>query len=152
MNKVALMGRLVREPELRYAENDLAVCRYTLAINRRGQDEAADFITCVAFGKSAEFTSKYFTKGLRVAVIGRLQTGSYENKDGNKIYTTDVIVEEQEFADGKVSNSNTQSAEPKAATKKPSKKQASKNEDKFDDLPFADTPDDTDDDDFDVFA
>ena len=110
MNKVILMGRLVRDPEVRYtqAENPMAVSRYTLAIDRRGikkkegdQKPETDFINCIAFGKSGEFAEKYFHRGLRVLVFGRIQTGSYVNKDGNKVYTTDIIVEDQEFADSK---------------------------------------------------
>jgi single-strand DNA-binding protein len=113
LNKVILMGRLVRDPEVRYtqAENPMAVSRYTLAIDRRGikkkegdQKPETDFINCIAFGKSGEFAEKYFHRGLRVLVSGRIQTGSYVNKDGNKVYTTDVIVEEQEFADSKNQN------------------------------------------------
>lgn len=113
MNKVILMGRLVRDPEVRYtqAENPMAVSRYTLAIDRRGikkkegdQKLETDFINCIAFGKSGEFAEKYFHRGLRVLVSGRIQTGSYVNKDGNKVYTTDVIVEDQEFADSKNQN------------------------------------------------
>lgn len=113
MNKVILMGRLVRDPEVRYtqAENPMAVSRYTLAIDRRGikkkegdQKPETDFINCIAFGKSGEFAEKYFHRGLRVLISGRIQTGSYVNKDGNKVYTTDVIVEDQEFADSKNQN------------------------------------------------
>jgi len=107
------MGRLVRDPEVRYSqgENSIAVSRYTLAIDRRGikkkegdQKPETDFINCIAFGKSGEFAEKYFHRGLRVLVSGRIQTGSYVNKDGNKVYTTDVIVEDQEFADSKNQN------------------------------------------------
>ena len=101
MNKVILMGRLTRDPEVRYSqgENALAIARYTLAVDRRntrnsGDDNTADFINCVAFGRSGEFAEKYFRKGMKVAVTGRLQTGSYTNKDGQKVYTTDVVVEE----------------------------------------------------------
>jgi len=113
LNKVILMGRLVRDPEVRYtqAENPMAVSRYTLAIDRRGikkkegdQKPETDFINCIAFGKSGEFAEKYFRQGMRVLVSGRIQTDSYVNKDGNKVYTTDVIVEEQEFADSKNQN------------------------------------------------
>ena len=113
MNKVILMGRLVRDPEVRYtqAENPMAVSRYTLAIDRRGikkkegdQKPKTDFINCIAFGKSGEFAEKYFRQGMRVLVSGRIQTDSYVNKDGNKVHTTDVIVEEQEFADSKNQN------------------------------------------------
>ena len=103
MNRVVLMGRLTKEPELRYTqgETSTAVARYTLAVDRRGKEKQADFIPCVAFGKAGEFAQKYFTKGQRVLVSGRIQTGSYTNKDGQKVYTTDVIVDDQEFADGK---------------------------------------------------
>ena len=106
MNKVVLMGRLTRDPEVRYSqgENALAIARYTLAVDRRFKrdgEQSADFINCVVFGKSAEFTERYFRQGMRVTVCGRIQTGSYTNKDGQKVYTTDVIVEDQEFAESK---------------------------------------------------
>ena len=106
MNKVILMGRLVRSPEVRYSQGmePIAVARYTLAVNRRfkRKDEPeADFIPCVAFGKAGEFAEKYFRQGMRVLVSGRLQTGSYVNKDGQRVYTTEVILDDQEFADSK---------------------------------------------------
>ena len=108
MNKVILMGRLTRDPDMRVTtgENAMTISRYTLAADRRTRttdtnESTADFITCVAFGKAAEFAEKYFHQGMRVLITGRIQTGSYTNKDGNKVYTTDVIVEEQEFADSK---------------------------------------------------
>ena len=112
MNKVILMGRLTRDPEVRYSqgENSTAIARYTLAVDRRfkrNNEESADFIPCVAFGKSAEFAEKYFRQGLKVVVTGRIQTGSYTNRDGQKVYTTDVVVEDQEFAESKAaSNAN----------------------------------------------
>ena len=112
MNKVILMGRLTRDPEVRYSqggENSLAIARYTLAVDRRfkrnGDDQTADFIGCVAFGRNAEFAEKYFRQGLKVVVTGRIQTGSYTNKDGQKVYTTDIVVEEQEFAESKAAAS-----------------------------------------------
>lgn len=114
MNKVILMGRLTRDPEIRYTQGDkpMAIARYTLAVDRRFKregDQSADFIPCVVFGKGGEFAEKYLKKGTKVAVTGRIQTGSYTNKDGVKVYTTDVIVEEQEFAESKAqSNQNTQ--------------------------------------------
>ena len=106
MNKVILMGRLTRDPDIRHSagENSTAVARYTLAVDRRYKrdgEAGADFISCVAFGRSAEFAEKYFRQGLKVVVTGRIQTGSYTNRDGNKVYTTDVAVEEQEFAESK---------------------------------------------------
>lgn len=107
MNKVMLMGRLTRDPEIRYSQgnNTLAIVRYSLAVERRfkrdGKEQQADFINCVAFGKSGEFAQKYFHQGIKVIVIGRIQTGSYTNKDGQKVYSTDVLVEEQEFAESK---------------------------------------------------
>ena len=108
MNKVILMGRLTRDPEVRYSqgENSTAIARYTLAVDRRFRrnndgEQTADFIGCVAFGRSAEFAEKYFRQGLKVVVTGRIQTGSYTNKDGVKVYTTEVIVEEQEFAESR---------------------------------------------------
>lgn len=114
MNKVILMGRLTRDPEVRYSqgENSLAIARYTLAVDRRFKHESeqsSDFISCVAFGRSAEFAEKYLKQGIKIAVTGRIQTGSYTNKDGQKVYTTDVVVEEQEFCESKSqSNSQTQ--------------------------------------------
>ena len=105
MNKVVLMGRLTRDPEIRYTQGDnMVIARYTLAVNRkykRDGEPDADFIQCVSFAKAAEFAEKYFKKGMRVTVSGRIQTGSYTNKEGQKIYTTDVILEEQEFAESK---------------------------------------------------
>ena len=107
MNSVILIGRLTREPEIRYSQTDSSMCiaRYTLAVDRRTArrdgEATADFIPCVAFGRSAEFAEKYFRKGLRIAITGRIQTGSYTNRDGVRVYTTDVVVEEQEFAESK---------------------------------------------------
>ena len=107
MNKVILMGRLTRDPEVRYSqgENATAIARYTLAVDRRfnrnNDDQTADFISCVAFGRAGEFAEKYLHKGTKIAVTGRIQTGSYTNKDGVKVYTTDVVVEDQEFAESK---------------------------------------------------
>ena len=106
MNKVILMGRLTRDPEVRMSQGEKSTCvaRYTLAIDRRykkGEERESDFINCVAFGRSGEFAEKYFKKGTKVAITGRIQTGSYTNRDGVKVYTTDVVVEEQEFAESK---------------------------------------------------
>ena len=110
MNKVILMGRLTRDPDVRYSagESGTSVARYTLAVDRRFSrrdgEATADFINCVAFGRSAEFAEKYFHQGLKVVVTGRIQTGSYTNRDGNKVYTTDVVVEDQEFAESKAAS------------------------------------------------
>ena len=106
MNKVLLIGRLTRDPEVRYSgeNNDKTVAKYTLAVERRFKregDDNADFVGITAFGKGAEFSEKYLHKGIKIAIIGRIQTGSYTNKDGNKVYTTDVIVDEHEFAESK---------------------------------------------------
>ncbi|QNM04357.1 single-stranded DNA-binding protein [Qiania dongpingensis] len=110
MNKVILMGRLTRDPDIRYSQGEkaMAIARYTLAVDRRfsrsggdGNDQTADFISCVAFGRSAEFAEKYLHQGTRIVVTGRIQTGSYTNRDGQKVYTTDVVVEDQEFAESK---------------------------------------------------
>ena len=109
MNKVILMGRLTREPDVRYSQNadgSMAVARYTLAVDRRrgrnsDNEQSADFISCVAFGRSGEFAEKYLHQGTKIAITGRIQTGSYTNKDGVKVYTTVVVVEEQEFAESK---------------------------------------------------
>ena len=112
MNKVILMGRLTRDPEIRYSQSEtaLAIARYTLAVdrrfNKRDGEQSADFIQCVAFGKSAEFAEKYLKQGTKMCVTGRIQTGSYTNKDGVKVYTTEVIVEDQEFAESKNASSS----------------------------------------------
>lgn len=111
MNKVILMGRLTRDPEVRYSqgERQMTIARYTLAVDRRGRNAAAgeqtaDFLPCIAFDKAAEFAEKYFHQGTRIVVTGRIQTGSYTDKDGQKVYTTDVVVEDQEFAESKASD------------------------------------------------
>lgn len=111
MNKVILIGRCTRDPEVRYSqgENATAVARYTLAVDRQFKkdgDQSADFINCIAFGKRGEFAEKYLRKGTKIAVVGRIQTGSYTNKDGQKVYTTDVIVDEHEFVESKASQQN----------------------------------------------
>ena len=114
MNKAILMGRLTRDPEVRYSQGDnqMAIARYTLAVDRRfnrnNDENTADFIPCVAFGKAGEFAERYFRKGTKIAVTGRIQTGSYTNKDGVKVYTTEVIVEEQEFAESKNSSARSE--------------------------------------------
>ena len=110
MNKVILVGRLTRDPEVRYSQGDssTAVGRYTLAVDRRFKrdgEQTADFIGCVAFGRQAEFAEKYLRQGVKIAVTGRIQTGSYTNRDGVKVYTTDVVVEEQEFVESKANSS-----------------------------------------------
>ena len=118
MNKVILMGRLTRDPDVRYSagDNSTAVARYTLAVDRRfsrrednGNGQNADFIGCVAFGKSAEFAEKYLHQGTKIVITGRIQTGSYVNRDGQKVYTTDVVVEDQEFAESKATGSGSRS-------------------------------------------
>lgn len=116
MNKVILMGRLARDPDIRYSnqgQDQMCIARYTLAVDRRfsrrnasGDQQTADFISCVAFGKSGEFAEKYLHKGTKIAITGRIQTGSYTNKEGQKVYTTDVVVEDQEFAESKNSQSS----------------------------------------------
>lgn len=112
MNKVILMGRLTRDPEVRYSQaaEPLAIARWVLAIDRRGRrdasgnDQTADFIPCVAFGARAEFAEKYFRQGIKIVLAGRIQTGSYTNKEGRKVYTTEVIVEEVDFAESRRSS------------------------------------------------
>lgn len=154
MNKVILMGRLAREPEVRYSQGTepLAIARYTLAVNRRfkrqGEPEA-DFINCVAFGKTGEFAEKYFKKGQMVSVVGRLQVRSWEDKEGKKHWTTDVIVEEQYFAESKAAAEQSRPAvaqsKPAAASNKPAKQMGLAEQEGFypidesvedDDLPF----------------
>ena len=112
MNKAILVGRLTRDPEIRYtvAGESMCIARYTLAVDRRGKREegqpTADFINCVAFGKNGEFAEKYLRQGTKIAIGGHIQTGSYTNKDGKKVYTTDVVIDEQEFAESKNSQSS----------------------------------------------
>ena len=117
MNKVILMGRLTRDPEVRYSQGEraTAVARYTLAVNRtfkRVGDQDADFINCVVFGRSAEFAEKYFRQGTKIVISGRIQTGSYTNKDGVRVYTTEVVVEDQEFAESKASSESNSGYQP----------------------------------------
>ena len=104
MNLVVLSGRLTKDPEIRYTQDEMAVANYTLAVDRYGKDKGADFIRCVAFDKRAQFAEKYLSKGMKIMVSGRIQTGSYERQDGTKVYTTDVIVDNQEFAEKRVDN------------------------------------------------
>ena len=112
MNKVILMGRLTRDAEVRYSQGDAstAVARFSLAVDRRfkrdGDEQTADFINCVAFGRNGEFAEKYLRKGTKIVLTGRIQTGSYTNKDGQRVYTTDVVVEQIEFAESKASSDN----------------------------------------------
>lgn len=122
MNRAILMGRLTRDPEVRYSsgEKSMAIARYTLAVDRgfkRGGDsneQTADFIPCIAFDKAGEFAEKYFRQGIRVLISGRIQTGSYTNKEGQKVYTTEVIIDTQEFADSKVENTGGRSKKQEA--------------------------------------
>ena len=116
MNRVILMGRLTRDAEVRYSqgENSTAIARFSLAVDRRfrrdGDEQTADFISCVAFARSAEFAEKYLHQGTKVVVSGRIQTGSYTNKDGQRVYTTDVVVDDQEFAESKASAASSEAA------------------------------------------
>ena len=123
MNKVILMGRLTRDPEVRYGsgENSTAVARYTIAVDlrfKRDGEQNTDFIGCVAFGRNAEFAEKYLRQGTKIVLTGRIQTGSYTNRDGQKVYTTDIVVEEQEFAESKAAGNGGQNnySRPSAAT------------------------------------
>ena len=133
MNKVILIGRLTRDPEVRYSvgEGSMAIASYTLAVDRRrrqnaGPDEqTADFIRCTAFGRTAEFAEKYFRKGMKIAITGRIQTGSYTNKECQKVYTTDVVIEEQEFAESKNASGADREARDEAALQQSGYKQSS---------------------------
>ena len=124
MNKAILMGRLTRDPVIRYTQGEEAICvaRYTLAVDRRykrdGEPEA-DFINCVAFGRLAEFAEKYLQKGTKIVISGRIQTGSYTNREGRKIYTTDIVVEEQEFAQSKAAATESETEKEETAEKQP---------------------------------
>lgn len=123
MNKVILMGRLTRDPEIRYAQNENSTCiaNYTLAVDRRfkrqGDEQTADFIRCVAMGRSGEFAEKYLHQGTKIVVTGRIQTGSYTNKDGQRVYTTDIVVEEQEFAESKAASQQNSNSQPSAPSR-----------------------------------
>ena len=126
MNKVILMGRLTRDPEVRYSQGDnaMAIARYTLAVDRRfnrnnNDENSADFIGCVAFGKAGEFAEKYFKKGQMVSIIGRLQVRSWDDNEGKKRWSTDVVVEEQYFAESKASVENHKDAAPAATAPAP---------------------------------
>lgn len=115
MNKVLLIGRLTRDPEIRYTQqNNTAIARYTLAVDRmvKNSEQSADFIRCVCFGKTAEFAEKYFYKGIKIAITGRIQTGSYTDQEGKTVYTTDIVVENQEFCESRSASSATPSAQP----------------------------------------
>lgn len=156
MNKVILMGRLTRDPDVRYSQSQngeqMCIARYTLAVDRRvsrrgqdGSEQTADFIGCVAFGKQGEFAEKYLHQGTKIAITGRIQTGSYTNKDGQKVYTTDVVVEEQEFAESKNAAGNqTNNNQPVQQPSSQQTSSAGKSPDGFmnipanleDDLPF----------------
>lgn len=131
MNRVILMGRLTRDPEVRYSqgERSMAIARYTLAVDRRGrargnqdgdQSQTADFINIVAFDRAGEFAEKYFHQGIRIVVSGRIQTGSYTNREGQKVYTTEVVVEEQEFAESKAASDNYAASHPQQSSPAPS--------------------------------
>lgn len=120
MNKVILAGRFTRDPEIRCTNDGTSIARFSIAANRRfvreGSDQKADFLNCIAFGKTAEFIEKYFFKGMKADLSGRIQTGSYTNKNGAKVYTTDIVVEEIEFGESKnVNQNNSRSSEPAAA-------------------------------------
>lgn len=114
MNKVILTGRLTRDPEVRYSQNNTAVARYTLAVDRitRNTEQSADFIRCVAFNKTAEFAETYLRKGIKIAITGHIQTGSYTNRDGQTVYTTDIVVENQEFCESRNASSAAPSTQP----------------------------------------
>lgn len=145
MNKVILMGRLTRDPEVRYAQ-DTCIARYTLAVDRkytRDGDDSADFINCVAFNKGAEFAEKYLRKGIKIAIVGRIKTGSYTNKDGVKVYTTDVVAEEQEFAESK-SGSNASDQQQDSGTERSDKGSRSNNQPQYDSNGFMNIPDNID--------
>lgn len=113
MNRVVLIGRLVADPEIRYTNDNMAVGRYRLAVDRRGKEKQTDFIGILTFGKSAEFAEKYLHKGMKVCISGRIQTGSYQRQDGTKVYTTDVVADDQEFCESKQANNTAQNTAPK---------------------------------------
>ena len=130
MNKTVLMWRLTADPQVRYSQGDnaTAVARYTLAVDRRfkrqGDEQTADFINCVVFGRGAEFAENYLHQGTKIIAEGRIQTGSYTNKDGQRVYTTDVVVENQEFAESKAASANNAGGYQQAAPSRPEPTQA----------------------------
>ena len=143
MNKTVIMGRLTRDPEVRYSqgEKSTAVARFTLAVDRRfkrDNEPTADFIGCVAFGKTGEFIEKYCRQGTKLCVEGRIQTGSYTNKDGNKVYTTDVVVENAEFAESKAASSKSETSDPKEETTSDSKNETESESESFMDVTDSD--------------
>lgn len=140
MNKVVLMGRLTRDPDVRYSagENALAIARYTLAVDRRFRrdgEATADFINCVSFGRTAEFAEKYFHQGIRVVISGRIQTGSYTNREGQRVYTTEVVVEEQEFAESKAASDRYAASAPAPARQEPMPEPSAASADGFMNIP-----------------
>ena len=146
MNKVVLMGRLTRNPDVRYSQGEKATCvaRYTLAVNRRFRrdgEQDADFINCVAFGRQGEFAEKYLKQGTKIVISGRIQTGSYTNRDGVKVYTTDVVVEEQDFAESKATSQQNNSGSVQDNSNSPQLQKPQPDPNEFmnvddDDLPF----------------
>ena len=146
MNKVILMGRLTRDPEVKYSHGDnaTAIARFTLAVERRikrDNEASADFINCVSFGRSAEFAEKYFRKGTKIVICGRIQTGSYTNKDGQKVYTTDIVIEEQDFAESKATSQQNNSGSVQNNSNSRQSQKPQPDPDEFmsvddDDLPF----------------
>lgn len=146
MNKVILMGRLTRNPEVKYSQGDnaTAIARFTLAVERRikkDNEASADFINCVSFGRSAEFAEKYFRKGTKIVICGRIQTGSYTNKDGQKVYTTDIVIEEQDFAESKATSQQNNSGSVQNNSNSRQSQKPQPDPDEFmsvddDDLPF----------------
>lgn len=116
MNKAIIIGRLTRDPQITHTQTqqgeELTIARFTIAVDRRGKDAGADYIRCVEFGKAADFAEKYLRQGTKMAITGRIQTGSYTNRDGAKVYTTEVVVEEQEFAESKKSQEESQETTP----------------------------------------
>ena len=146
MNKVILMGRLTRDPEVRYSQGDnaTAIARFTLAVDRRikrDNEASVDYINCVSFGRSAEFAEKYFHKGTKIVICGRIQTGSYTNKDGQKVYTTDIVIEEQDFAESKATSQQNNSGSVQNNSNSRQSQKPQPDPDEFmsvddDDLPF----------------
>ncbi len=146
MNKVILMGRLTRDPEVKYSQGDnaTAIARFTLAVERRikrDNEASADFINCVSFGRSAEFAEKYFRKGTKIVICGRIQTESYTNKDGQKVYTTDIVIEEQDFAESKATSQQNNSGSVQNNSNNRQSQKPQPDPDEFmsvddDDLPF----------------
>lgn len=137
MNQVILAGRLTADPDIRYSQDEMMIARYTLAVDRYGKDKGADFIRCVAFDKRAQFAEKYLSKGMKIIISGRIQTGSYVKQDGTKVFTTEVIVNDHEFCQSRSENRNTSETKAQEPHTESAPDEFASLPDDFEGLPFA---------------